>query len=82
MQLIAWKDGDNKTLIDPEKINCLTAASNLNAEAQSIYGLYTDSSRISEPGSIWKDVVLSPSRESLQQELRACIQRNENPEPV
>ncbi|XP_030974010.1 uncharacterized protein LOC115994120 [Quercus lobata] len=81
-KLIAWKDGDNKPLIDPEKINCLTAASNLNAEAQSIYELYADSSQISGPGSIWKDIVLSPSRASLQQELRACIQRIENPEPV
>lgn len=79
MQLIAWKDGDNKPLFDPEEINCLTAVSNLNAEAQSIYELYTDSSQISEPGSIWKDFVLSPSRASLQQELRACIQRIENP---
>ncbi|KAK9991904.1 hypothetical protein SO802_026889 [Lithocarpus litseifolius] len=80
-ELIARKDGDNKLLIDPEKINCLTAVSNLNAEAQSIYELYTDSSQISEPGSIWKDIVLSPSRASLQQELRASIQRIENPEP-
>ncbi|KAK7847127.1 hypothetical protein CFP56_007132 [Quercus suber] len=81
-KLIARKDGDNKPLIDPEKINCLTAVSNLNAEAQSLYELYTDSSRISEPGSIWKDIVLSPSRASLQQELRACIQRIENLGPV
>lgn len=79
MQLIARKDGDNKPLIDPDDINCLTTASNLNAEAQSIYELYSNSSPTSEPSSIWKDIVLSPSRASLQQELRDCIKRIENP---
>lgn len=78
-KLIARKDGDNKPLIDPDDINCLTTASNLNAEAQSIYELYSNSSPTSEPSSIWKDIVLSPSRASLQQELRDCIKRIENP---
>lgn len=77
-QLIGWKDGDQKLLVDPDDIKCLTEVSNLNAEAESIYELYRDSGPPSESGSIWKDIVLSPSRATLQQELRACIQNIEN----
>ncbi|KAB1219117.1 hypothetical protein CJ030_MR3G008416 [Morella rubra] len=76
--LIGWKDGDQKLLVDPDDIKCLTEVSNLNAEAESIYELYGDSGPPSESGSIWKDIVLSPSRATLQQELRACIQKIEN----
>ncbi|KAJ6911169.1 hypothetical protein NC652_021718 [Populus alba x Populus x berolinensis] len=71
--LIAWKDGDNKLLVDPEGYKCLTNVSNLRAEAESIYELYTDPSPIFEPGSVWKDIVLDPSRPTVQSELRASI---------
>jgi hypothetical protein len=73
MQQIAWKDGDNKLLIDPEGYKCLTNASNLRAEAESIYELYTDPSPIFEPGSFLKDIVMDPSRPNVQSELRTSI---------
>ncbi|KAJ6911171.1 hypothetical protein NC652_021720 [Populus alba x Populus x berolinensis] len=63
---IAWKDGDNMLLLDPEGYKCLTNASNLRAEAESIYELYTDPSPIFEPGSFWKDIVMDPSRPAVQ----------------
>jgi hypothetical protein len=78
VQLVAWKDGDNKLLIDPED-DCLTRVSNLNAEAESIYDLYNHSTPLPELSSIWKDIILSPARASLQLELRDCVQRIENP---
>eukprot|EP00258_Populus_trichocarpa_P007694 XP_002312572.3 uncharacterized protein LOC7473451 [Populus trichocarpa] len=70
---IAWKDGDNMLLINPEGYKCLTNASNLRAEAESIYELYTDPSPIFEPGSFWKDIVMDPSRPTVQSELRTSI---------
>ena len=73
MQLIAWKDGDKKLLIDPEGYKCLTNASNLRADAESIYELYTDPSPIFKPGSVWKDIVLDPSRPTVQSELKTSI---------
>ena len=73
MQLIAWKDGDNKLLIDPEGYKCLTNVSNLRADAESIYELYTGPSPIFEPGSVWKEIVMDPSRPTVQSELRASI---------
>ncbi|KAF5452726.1 hypothetical protein F2P56_027694 [Juglans regia] len=77
-RLIARKDGEDRLLVDTEEIKCLTEVSSLNAEAESIYELYAHPSPIFEPGSIWKDLVLSPSRPSLQLELRARILKNEN----
>ncbi|KAG6727111.1 hypothetical protein I3842_02G114400 [Carya illinoinensis] len=77
-RLIARKDGEDRLLVDTEEIKCLTAVSSLNAEAESIYELYEHPSPIFEPGSIWKDIVLSPSRPSLQLELRARILKSEN----
>ena len=73
MQLIAWKDGDNKLLVDPEGYKCLTNAKNLRAEAESIYDLYTDPSPIFEPGSFWNDIVMDPSRPAVQSELKTII---------
>ncbi|KAJ6911175.1 hypothetical protein NC652_021721 [Populus alba x Populus x berolinensis] len=70
---IAWKDGDNMLLLDPEGYKCLTNASNLRAEAESIYELYTDPSPIFEPGSFWKDIVMDPSRPAVQSELTTII---------
>ncbi|CAB4292213.1 unnamed protein product [Prunus armeniaca] len=76
--LIGWKDGVNRLLVDVEEIKCLTNLSSLNSDAESIYELYMQNpSLILEPGSCWKDFVLSPSRPSLQQKLRAIIQKIE-----
>ncbi|PON53244.1 P-loop containing nucleoside triphosphate hydrolase [Parasponia andersonii] len=72
-KLIGWKDGANKLLIDPEEIECLTTLKSLNSDAESIYELYADPSSIFQPGFIWNDIVLSPSRPAIQQELRASI---------
>ena len=77
MQLIAWKDGDNKLLIDPDEIKCLSNVSNLNPGADFVYELYKEPSPVDEPGSVWKDIVLSPSRPSIQLKLKASIQRIE-----
>lgn len=79
LQLIAWKDGENKLLIDPEEIKCLTKISKINDGAESIDELYADPKQIYEPGSVWADIVLSPSRANLQMELRVSIQKIENP---
>ncbi|XWS08857.1 hypothetical protein CRYUN_Cryun40dG0036300 [Craigia yunnanensis] len=76
-KLIAWKDGDNKLLIDPDDIKCLPNVSDLNPGADSVYELYKEPSPVDEPGSVWKDIVLSPSRSSIQLELKASIQRIE-----
>ncbi|KAJ6430173.1 hypothetical protein OIU84_021558 [Salix udensis] len=73
--LIAWKDGDHNLLIDPERYRCLTNVCNLKAEAESIYELYTDPSPIFEPGSVWKDIVMDPSRPTAQSELRTSIRK-------
>lgn len=77
MQLIAWKDGDSDLLVDPNRIKALTTVSNMNDKAESVYELYADPNPIFESGSIWKDVVLSPSRASIQMELRNSIQKIE-----
>ncbi|KAJ4722602.1 P-loop containing nucleoside triphosphate hydrolases superfamily protein [Melia azedarach] len=77
-RLIAWKDGVSKPLVDPDEIKCLTKASTLNPDAESIYELYTDPNPIDEPGSAWSDIALSPSRPALQLELKTSICKIEN----
>ncbi|KAK9288170.1 hypothetical protein L1049_016619 [Liquidambar formosana] len=81
-RLIGWKDGESNFLVDPDEIKCLTMMSSLNDNAESIYELYANPNPINEPGSIWKDLVLSPSRASLQLELKTSIQRIENPKDM
>ncbi|KAK3190240.1 hypothetical protein Dsin_029801 [Dipteronia sinensis] len=76
-RLIAWKNGDNKLLIDPDEIKCLKNVSQLKSNAESVYELYNDPNSIFEPGSVWKDIVLSPTRATLQLELKTSIQRIE-----
>ena len=73
MQLIGWKDGAHNLLVDTEEIGCLNKLKSLNIDAESIYELYPDQSSIFQPGLIWNDIVLSPSRARIQQELRASI---------
>lgn len=77
MQLIAWKAGNSNLLVDPEDIECLKRVSSLNPDAESIYDLYSDSSLLSKPGSVWNDVVLVPSRPKVQKELTDTIKKIE-----
>ncbi|XP_009770369.1 calmodulin calcium-dependent NAD kinase [Nicotiana sylvestris] len=75
--LIAWKDGENKMLVEPEDIKCLEMVRNVNEEAESIYELYPKD-ELTQPGSVWNDMVLLPTRSILQQELKAAIGKIEN----
>uniref|UniRef100_A0A5B7AYA6 Zeta toxin domain-containing protein n=1 Tax=Davidia involucrata TaxID=16924 RepID=A0A5B7AYA6_DAVIN len=78
-KLIAWKGGDNKLLVDPEDIKCLTMVSSLKDDADSINELYEHPNLLRESGSVWKDIVLLPARASLQLELKTAIEKIENP---
>ncbi|KAG8370338.1 hypothetical protein BUALT_Bualt14G0106400 [Buddleja alternifolia] len=77
--LIAWKDGDSNLLVDRDEIKCLTSVSELNDEAESIYELYKEAKQISEAGSVWNDIVLFPTRESVQLELKTVVKKIESP---
>jgi len=50
----------------------LKNAASLNREADSIGELHKEPSSVMEPGSVWNDFVLSPSRPSVQKELLSC----------
>ncbi|XP_021770467.1 uncharacterized protein LOC110734616 [Chenopodium quinoa] len=76
-KLIGWKDRDKTLLVDPEEFKCLKIISELNEEADNIYELYKDPNPACQDGSIWKDIVSSPSRLNVQQELKYSIQRVE-----
>ncbi|XP_059660390.1 calmodulin calcium-dependent NAD kinase isoform X2 [Cornus florida] len=76
-KLIGWKDRDKTLLVDPDEIKCLKVVARLNEEADSIYELYKRSNPAHEAGSVWKDIVLSPSRLNIQKELKYSIQRIE-----
>ncbi|XWS76304.1 hypothetical protein CRYUN_Cryun01aG0164400 [Craigia yunnanensis] len=76
-KLIGWKDRDKTLLVDPDEIGCLKKVGMLNEEAESIYELYKYPNPACEAGSIWKDIVLSPSRLNIQQELKYTIQKVE-----
>lgn len=77
LKLIGWKDRDKTLLVDPDEIDCLKRVGRLNDEADSIYELYKRPNPACEAGSIWKDIVLSPSRLNIQQELKYSIQKAE-----
>lgn len=77
MKLIGWKDRDKTLLVDPDEINCLKMVSRLNDAANSIYELYNHPNPACESGSAWKDIVLSPSRLNIQQELKYSIRKLE-----
>jgi len=64
--------------VDPEDIKSLNNVTSLNTEADSIYELHKEPSPVMEPGSIWNDFVLSPSRSCAQKELRESILKIEN----
>jgi hypothetical protein len=72
--LIGWKDGESNLLVDPDEIGTLERAIGLNDEANSVDELYLDG----EPSpSAWQDLVASPSRASMQRELKAAVQASE-----
>ncbi|KAK9684890.1 hypothetical protein RND81_10G240300 [Saponaria officinalis] len=76
-KLIGWKDRDKTLLIDPEEFKCLKMVGELNEEADNIYELYTSPNPACQDGSTWKDIVSSPSRLNVQQELKYSIMRIE-----
>lgn len=76
--LMAWKDGGNKLLVDPQEIKWLTALSKLNPDAESVYELYPDPSPIYGPGSVWNGVLPSPSKARLLSELKAVVKKVED----
>ncbi|KAH7517316.1 hypothetical protein FEM48_Zijuj09G0050400 [Ziziphus jujuba var. spinosa] len=76
-KMIGWKDRDKTLLVDPDEIDCLKRVGRLNDEANSINELYKAPNPACEAGSIWKDIVLSPSRANVQQELKYSIQKVE-----
>lgn len=78
-QLIAWKDGDSNLLVDRDEIKCLSSVSELNDDAESIYELHKEANRLNEPGSMWTDIVLLPTRPSLQLELKTVVKKIEIP---
>ncbi|XP_057798010.1 calmodulin calcium-dependent NAD kinase-like isoform X1 [Salvia miltiorrhiza] len=76
-KLIGWKDKDKTLLVDPDEINCLNVVSRLNENADSIFELYKTCHPAFEEGSVWNDIVLSPSRMNIQTELKYSIQKAE-----
>nr|GMD45834.1 uncharacterized protein LOC109169505 [Ipomoea batatas] len=77
-KLIGWKDKDRTLLVDPDEIDVLKVAGRLNEDADSIYDLYKHPNPAYQKGSVWKDIVLSPSRLNIQKELKYSIQKIEN----
>ncbi|KAL5712275.1 hypothetical protein ACHQM5_014465 [Ranunculus cassubicifolius] len=78
-KLIGWKDGINSILVDPEEYNCLNTVSTLNEDADSIHDVYQHEGKSSESGSVWTDIVLSPSRADIQQQLQNAIKKADDP---
>ncbi|XP_050215520.1 calmodulin calcium-dependent NAD kinase-like [Mercurialis annua] len=76
-KLIGWKERDKTLLVDPDEIECLKRVGSLNEIADSIYELYKSPNPACAVGSIWNDIVLSPSRINIQKELKYCIQKVE-----
>ncbi|CAI9781239.1 unnamed protein product [Fraxinus pennsylvanica] len=76
-KLIGWKDKDKTLLVDPDEISCLKKVGRLNDAADSIFELYRRPNPAFETGSVWKDIVLSPSRLNIQKELKYSIQKVE-----
>jgi len=79
VKLIGWKDRDKTLLVDPEEFKCLKRVAELNEEADNIYELYKQPNPVFRKGSVWNDIVTSPSRLNVQQELKYSIQRVEGP---
>ncbi|KAE8660691.1 pentatricopeptide repeat-containing protein [Hibiscus syriacus] len=75
--LEGWKDKERTLLVDPDEIGCLEQVGRLNENADSIYELYKNPNPACDAGSVWKDIVLSPSRLNIQKELKFTIQEVE-----
>lgn len=67
------KDDDHNLPLVPKNIKCLELIDSVNVEADSIYELYKDPDVRMRPGSVWNDIVLSPSRSKDQKELKESI---------
>ncbi|PIN15910.1 hypothetical protein CDL12_11445 [Handroanthus impetiginosus] len=76
-KLIGWKEKDKTLLVDPDEISCLNVVGRLNEEADSIFELYKNPHPAYKAGSVWTDIVLSPSRLNIQKELKYSIQNVE-----
>lgn len=73
-QLIAWKGGINSSLlVEPDEIDCLDKVGNLNENATSLHDLYPGGATTCGSRSIWDDMIVSPSRAVIQQEIREAI---------
>ncbi|WOL08004.1 hypothetical protein Cni_G16755 [Canna indica] len=79
-ELIGWKDGSSNLLVEPKEIDCLEKVSKLNDDANSIYELYSHANTNCGSGSVWDDMVMSPTRALIQQELKAAIKEIESRE--
>ncbi|XP_016488980.2 calmodulin calcium-dependent NAD kinase-like isoform X1 [Nicotiana tabacum] len=76
-KLIGWKDRDRTLLVDRDEIDVLEVVGRLNEGADSIYELYKNPHPSYQSGSVWKDIVMSPSRLNIQKELKYSIQKVE-----
>ncbi|KAM3294158.1 hypothetical protein ACQJBY_037201 [Aegilops geniculata] len=73
-QLIAWKGEINGSLlVEPREIDCLDKVSNLNEGATSLHGLYPGGATTCGSRSIWEDMIVAPSRATVQREIREAI---------
>lgn len=79
--MIGWKDKDKTLLVDPDEIDVLKMVGRLNDGSNSIYELYKNPHPAFQTGSVWKDIVLSPSRLNIQKELKYSIQKVERMRP-
>ncbi|CAN1131746.1 Calmodulin calcium-dependent NAD kinase [Linum perenne] len=76
-KMIGWKERDKTLLVDPDEIDCLKRVGRLKEGSDSIYELYPVPNPACAAGSIWKEIVLSPSRINIQKELKYSIQKVE-----
>nr|GLL46981.1 uncharacterized protein LOC109150461 [Ipomoea trifida]GMD87349.1 uncharacterized protein LOC109150461 [Ipomoea batatas]GMD90084.1 uncharacterized protein LOC109150461 [Ipomoea batatas] len=76
-KLIGWKDRERTLLVDPDEINVLKVVGRLNEDADCIHKLYNHPHPAYQKGAFWKDIVMSPSRLSIQKELKYSIQKIE-----
>uniref|UniRef100_A0A0D9V6D3 Zeta toxin domain-containing protein n=1 Tax=Leersia perrieri TaxID=77586 RepID=A0A0D9V6D3_9ORYZ len=72
-KLIGWKDVGSRLLVDEEEIGILDRVSRINEEANGVHELYPDGHPADGAGSVWEELVASPGRAAIQQELREAI---------
>ena len=77
LQLIGWKDGNSNLLVDRELIKCLEAVNEINDKADTIYELYADPKMLTDADSVWNKVVLTPTRNDIQRDLKIVIEKIE-----